>query len=86
MEQREPDRIVSGAIAGALAGIVVVIWFLVMDVAAGHPFDTPARLSSAVLRIEFSGPWPRLMMLYTVRHFGVFIALGVAAAFAPVRV
>jgi hypothetical protein len=50
-----------------------------MDLVAGHPFDTPARLSSAVLRTEFSGPWPRLMMLYTVLHFGVFISLGVAA-------
>ena len=79
MEQREPDRLIHGAIGGALAGIVVVIWFLVMDMVAGHPFDTPARLSSAVLRTEFTGPWPRLMMLYTVLHFGVFIALGVAA-------
>jgi hypothetical protein len=61
-----------------VAGIVVVLWFLVMDLVAGHPFDTPARLSSAVLRTEFSGPWPRLIMLYTVLHFGVFLALGVA--------
>lgn len=79
MEQPEPDRLVHGALAGAVAGIVVVIWFLVMDMVAGHPFDTPARLSSAVLRTEFSGPLPRLMMLYTVLHLGVFIALGVAA-------
>ena len=79
MEQREPDRLVHGAIGGAVAGIVVVIWFLVMDMVAGHPFDTPARLSSAVLRTEFSGPQPRLMMLYTVLHFGVFMALGVFA-------
>lgn len=81
MEQREqPDRLVHGAIGGAVAGIVVILWFLVMDLVAGHPFDTPARLSSAVLRTEFSGPWPRLMMLYTVLHFGVFISMGVAAA------
>ena len=79
MEQREPDRLVHGAAGDAMAGIVVVIWFLVMDMVAGNPFDTPARLSSAVLRTEFNGPMPCLMMLYTVLHFGVFIALGVAA-------
>ena len=79
MEQREPDRLIQGAIGGAVTGIVVVIWFLVMDMVTGNPFDTPARLSSAVLRTEFTGPWPRLMMLYTVLHFAVFIALGVAA-------
>ena len=80
MEQREPDRFVHGAIGGAVAGMVVILWFLVMDFVAGQPFDTPARLSSAVLHAEFSGPWPRLMMLYTVLHFGVFIALGAAAS------
>ncbi len=56
MEQQEPDRLMHGAIGGAVAGIVVVLWFLVMDLIAGNPFDTPARLSSAVLRTEFSGP------------------------------
>ena len=80
MEQPEPDRFVHGAIGGAVAGFVVILWFLVMDFVAGQPFDTPARLSSAVLHSEFSGPWPRLMMLYTVLHFGVFIALGAAAS------
>lgn len=80
MQQSQPDRLVHGAIAGAVAGIVVVVWFLVMDLVAGHPFDTPAQLSSAVLRVEFSRPWPRLIVLYTILHFGIFVALGVAAA------
>jgi hypothetical protein len=63
---------------GVLAGIVVVVWFVIMDLVAGDPFGTPARLSSAVLREEFTRPWPRLIALYTVLHFGVFAAMGVA--------
>ncbi len=77
MTQAESNRAVYGAVGGALAGIVVVVWFLVMDLLAGDPFGTPARLSSAVLREEFTRPWPRLIALYTVLHFGVFVTMGV---------
>ena len=78
MTQAESNRVVHGAVGGVLAGIVVVVWFVIMDLVAGDPFGTPARLSSAVLREEFTRPWPRLIALYTVLHFGVFAAMGVA--------
>ena len=77
MPQAESDRLVHGAVGGIVAGIVVVAWFFIMDVIAGEPFATPARLSSEVLREDFSRPWPRLIALYTVLHFGVFVAMGV---------
>ncbi len=77
MTQAESNRVVHGAMGGVLAGIVVVVWFVIMDLVAGDPFGTPARLSSAVLREEFTRPWPRLIALYTVLHFGVFVTMGV---------
>ena len=80
MKPPQPDRIVHGAVGGVVAGVVVVVWFLVMDLVAGHPFETPARLSAAVLRAEFYGPWPRLIVLFTVLHFGVFITLGIVSS------
>ena len=82
MTQAESNRTVHGAVGGGVAGIVVVVWFLVMDLLAGDPFGTPARLSSAVLREEFSRPWPRLIALYTVLHFGVFVTMGVTTNWA----
>lgn len=82
MTQQESDRIVHGAIGGVIAGVVVILWFFVMDFVAGQPFDTPAHLSSAVLREDFSGPWPRLIMMFTVLHFGVFVGVGIAATWA----
>jgi hypothetical protein len=69
-------------VGGIVAGIVVVVWFLVMDLVAVDPFGTPARLSSAVLREEFTRPWPRLIALYTVLHFGVFVCMGIATNWA----
>lgn len=72
---------VRGAAGGLLAGAVVILWFLVLDFAAGDPFHTPARLAGSVLGEEFAGAWPRLVAVYTVLHFGVFLLLGVAAGF-----
>ena len=77
MTQAESNRTLHGAVGGVVAGIVVVVWFVIMDLVAGDPFGTPARLSSAVLREEFTRPWPRLVALYTVLHFGVFVTMGV---------
>ena len=82
MTQAESNRVLHGAVGGVLAGIVVVVWFVIMDLLAGDPFGTPARLSSAVLREEFTRPWPRLIALYTVLHFGVFVAMGVTTNWA----
>ena len=78
MERYQPGILVNGAIGGAIAGVVVVVWFLGIDFVTGDPFDTPARLASIVMGEEFTGPWPRLVVLFTILHFGVFLSLGVA--------
>ncbi len=78
MKRPEASALVNGAIGGAIAGVVVVAWFSVVDLAMGNPFHTPARLAGTVLGEEFAGAWPRLVVLYTILHFGVFVSLGVA--------
>lgn len=80
MERSEPDVILHGVIGALIAGAVVAAWFLVVDVAAGTAFQTPARLASIVLREEYRGPWPRLIVMYTILHFGVFVSLGLVSA------
>ncbi|MEN8144265.1 MAG: hypothetical protein ABFS14_04880 [Gemmatimonadota bacterium] len=80
MRERDSGLIIPGAVAGILAGTVVILWFLMLDFAAGDPFHTPARLAGAVLGEQFAGAWPRLVVLYTILHFGVFASLGVVAA------
>ena len=72
--------IVHGVIGGLLAGLVVVLWFLVADTVAGHPFRTPTLLAGVLLNREFSQATFRLITAYTVLHFGVFAILGVMMA------
>lgn len=80
MQREQPDVVLHGVLGGIVAGLVVVTWFVVIDLAASQPFQTPARLASVMLGEEFSGPWPRLIAMYTILHFGIFAMLGAAAA------
>lgn len=79
MERFSLRSAVHGLLGGIIAGAVVALWFFATDIAAGHAFETPARLASMVLQTPFTGPWPRAVMAYTLMHFGVFVCLGVAA-------
>src|SRR2546425_13301943 len=72
--------ITDGVVGGVLAGLVVALWFLVVDSIAGRPFHTPAALASALTRQAVGPPPFRLVAAYSVVHFGVFAVLGVAMA------
>ncbi len=79
MSQRHPDVLLHGTVGGLLAGAVVAFWFVVVDAAGGQLFHTPARLAGLVLGEDFAGPWPRLVTVFTILHFGVFVSLSLAA-------
>jgi hypothetical protein len=79
MERSQSHALVHGAVGGIAAGLVVALWFLAVDLVAGQPFSTPARLAAAVIGGE-PVPGIRLMITYTVLHFGVFALIGVIAA------
>jgi hypothetical protein len=76
------QQLARGVVGGILAGLVVAIWFLVVDVIAGQPFHTPAALAGALSRQAIPSPTLRLVAVYTVLHFGVFACLGVVAVWA----
>ena len=70
-----------GVIGGLIAGAIVALWFLVVDLAAGDPFRTPLSLAAALLEpAEIAGGF-RLIALYTVLHFTVFGLLGALAGY-----
>src|SRR5205823_2635938 len=69
-----------GVVGGVLAGLVVALWFLVVDSLAGRPFHTPVALASALTRQAIGPPTLRLVAAYTVVHFAVFALLGLAMA------
>ncbi len=79
----QPTRLrtlVHGAVAGILAGLVIAVWFLVVDFATAEPFHTPAALASAIVGDQ-AAPTFRLVATYTLLHFSVFALLGISAAF-----
>jgi hypothetical protein len=78
-----------GVIAGAIGATSVALWFLTLDIVAGHPFFTPSALG-AVLTGDFSSaastsvhlPW---VIRYTVFHFVAFLAVGLILSFVAHR-
>lgn len=72
--------LIHGAIGGLLAGTLVALWFLVVDLATAEIFRTPAELAAAWLGEADGAITPGRIALYTLLHFGVFAALGAAAA------
>lgn len=78
----ESDRsaVVRGAVAGALAATVVVLFFFVVDAASGQLLGTPAFLASVLLGGEAVEPGAAMIVGYTIVHYLVFIALGIGAA------
>lgn len=72
--------LVCGTLAGLAAGAVVAVWFLAVDLATATALDTPARLASLWLSEGYVGPTARLVVTYTVLHFGVFAVIGLGTA------
>jgi len=71
-----------GLVTGLIGAITVMVWFLVLDVATGHPLRTPAALGSALLfgasnvteiQIDVA-----VVAAYTVVHLAAFALAGTA--------
>jgi hypothetical protein len=69
-----------GTDVGILGGLVVAVWFLILDTIAGHPFQTPSLLGQVVLFGDKTPDSSHLVfgaiLLYTAFHFAVFALLG----------
>jgi len=73
-----------GALAGVIGAVVVAVWFLICDAAAGEIFRTPAVLGAAIFQGVFDPSAVRitlpLVLGYTALHFFVFVMFGIATA------
>ena len=70
----------SGVIAGVAAAVVVILWFLVIDLIAGEPLRTPAFLAGALFGTDTPAFGTGNIALYTVIHLVVFALIGVVVA------
>ena len=79
------STLVRGAIAGVIGAATLALFFLVLDVLAGRPLNTPAFLAGITAgraTVELSAP---LIAMYTLVHFALFIAVGVFATWVIER-
>jgi hypothetical protein len=74
-----------GILAGGFGAAIVAVFFLIVDLVAGHPLFTPNALGSSLFLGEAAAPEapisPVLVVGYTAVHVGFFVGFGVIAAF-----
>lgn len=76
--------VAEGITAGFLAAMAVALLFLVVDLVAGVPFDTPRKLGALLMTGTIStvgvGASASPVALYTLFHFGAFSLAGIVVA------
>ena len=75
------DVLLDGLFTGAIGGITVALWFLILDVIAGRPLFTPALLGTVLLHGGAAAAQgvtvaPLEVAAYTAFHFLVFLVIG----------
>jgi hypothetical protein len=86
---REHPLLLRGLITGLIGAGAVALWFLVLDIARGRPFFTPAALGS-LLFFGASNPDDvrvsvGIIAAYTVVHVAAFAAVGVVLEWGAER-
>lgn len=78
---RAHPLIARGLVTGLIGAVVVALWFLLLDVAAGQALRTPAALGSALLfgasNVEAIQVNLGIVAAYTVVHVAAFGAAGI---------
>ena len=72
--------IARGVTGGVVAATVMAAWFMLVDASMGSPFRTPNFLAGSLLGLDQMQMGIGPILLYTLIHYAVWIAVGVAAA------
>ncbi|HSH44637.1 MAG TPA: hypothetical protein VK966_02210 [Longimicrobiales bacterium] len=74
----ERSPLVTGAVGGALAATVVVVFFFLEDLLQGRLMETPEFLAQVVFGQDTVGTG--VLVIYTLLHYGLFMAVGAGVA------
>jgi hypothetical protein len=74
-----------GLAAGFVAATSLVVWFLAIDLVAGAPLRTPGFMASALFGQDPASVGGGLIGTYTILHYIVFLAIGLASAQVAAR-
>ncbi len=66
--QPRSAHLIHGAVAGAIAGTVVILWFLTLGVIEGEPLATPTLLAGVLLHRDAVTPTFGVVAGYTLLH------------------
>jgi hypothetical protein len=82
MQVQEHSTVREGLIVGLLGALIVALWYVAVDTAAGRPFHTPNALGGVFFRGD-ANPGaraivPSLVAGFTVLHLIAFAAVGMA--------
>ena len=81
---RRVGSLTDGVTAGLLGAAGVAVWFLVVDLVAGHPFFTPDFLGRAVFGVLGRGienhGMTYFVVAYSVFHIVAFVVMGCVAS------
>jgi hypothetical protein len=73
--RRRTHPLREGITVGLIGAAIVMVWFFIVDLAAGVPLRTPALLGAALFdgarAAEVVVPTPRLVVGYTAVHLAV---------------
>jgi hypothetical protein len=81
--RRRTHALREGIMVGLIGAAIVMLWFFIVDLAAGVPLRTPALLGAALFdgaRSEVVTPTARLVVGYTAVHLAAFVTLGLGVA------
>jgi hypothetical protein len=82
-----PSTVVGrGAVAGLAGAVGLAAWFLIIDLIAGEAFRTPAYMASLIGVGDGTAFGILGIIIYTVLHFAVWIAVGIGVALLLDRV
>ena len=82
--RRSTHALREGITVGLIGAAIVMLWFFIVDLAAGVPLRTPALLGAALFDgaryVDAVTPTARLVAGYTAVHLLGFVAMGVGVA------
>ena len=74
-----------GLYAGLIGAFLVAGWFLVLDVIAGHPLQTPSMLGTWIIHgpnaVSYTMVDPAMVAAYTAVHLVAFVLVGSIASY-----
>ena len=80
VSRRPTHALREGVTVGFIGAAIVMLWFFIVDLAAGVPLRTPALLGAVLFdgarHADVVTPTARLVVAYTALHLAGFVALG----------